>query len=125
MIVNIDTYSDIAFDRTFLYQDSAYNAFDLTGDILRMHVRARAEDATVFISLSSDEGDASNITILNPANGVFRIVIPNSMLLRLPVGIYVHSLIRTDEFNSNIRQEIWRGTLTHYSGPTRWQNNQR
>lgn len=119
MIVNISTFSDAGFVRDFAYLDASLAAIDLTGSVLRMHVRARAADATVFLALSSADGDASLITFTDAINGKFRIVIPYTSLLRLPVGIYVHSLVRVLPVTLS-RDEIWRGTLTHSAGPTRW-----
>ena len=117
MIVNINTYSDVAFNRTFIYEDASLEPIDLTGSTLRMHVRARAEDATVFMDLSNADGDLSAIVIISPVAGMFRITIPYSVLLRLPAATYVHSLVRNAP--GVVREEIWRGTLTHAIGPTR------
>lgn len=125
MIVNINTFSDAGFVRDFTYLNASLAAIDLTGNEFRMHVRARADEATVFLALSSADGDVSSITFTDAINGKFRIAIPYKSLLRLPVGTYVHSLIRKVPavigISSGVdRDEIWRGTLTHSAGPTRW-----
>lgn len=127
MIVNINTFSDVSFTRTFIYRNAAGVIIDLTNSILRMHVRARAEEATVFLSLSSDDGVDSAILLTDAVGGKFTITIPYGVLLRLPTGIYVHSLVRTIRSGFGPptaelvgREEIWRGTLTHAAGPTRW-----
>jgi len=118
MIVNIWTYTDAGFARTFTYKDKYLDPVDLTDVVLHMHIRAKAADATVFVALSSADGDASAIVIEDAANGKFSIAIPYATLTRLPVGEYAHSLISTD-IEGN-RHRVWRGTLTHAAGPTRW-----
>jgi len=135
MIVNINTYSDVSFTRTFVYRDASLVPIDLTLSVLRMHVRAKAEDATVFIALSNVDPlpAVSAMVLTDPVGGKFTITIPYKVLLRLPVGVYVHSLVRTERSalevlaglpaaseGTQMREEIWRGTLTHAAGPTRW-----
>jgi len=118
MLVNITTYNDAGFSRSFTYKDSSLVPIDLTNITLRMHVRARAADATVFIALSNEDGDESNIVVTDATAGKFSVTVPYETLLRLPVGTYEHSLIATGQYGA--RDEVWRGTLTHLAGPTRW-----
>jgi hypothetical protein len=118
MIVDITTYSDAGFTRSFIYETSTFVPIDLTNKKMHMHVRAKAADATVFMALSNDEGDASNIVVTDALNGRFTIKIPYETMTRLPTGVYEQSLIVTD-YNGK-RDDIWRGTLTHIAGPTRW-----
>lgn len=125
MIVNITTYSDTDFVRSFLYKTVALDPIDLTGDILRMHLRAHADDATVFVELTNIEGDpllystASTIEMTDASIGSFRIILRYNVLVRMPVGIYTHSLIRHSS-TTGFREDIWRGSWTHTAGPTRW-----
>jgi hypothetical protein len=114
--VNIETYSDADFVRRYVYQTIGGVPIDLGTDVLRMMVRAYAEDVTTHLDLSSI---TSGITITDAAQGAFSLVIPMSSLVTLQPGVYTHSLIRTDSSFQG-RTEIWRGTLTHRIGPTRW-----
>src|SRR4051794_4856 len=118
MIVNFTTYSDSGFTQDFVYQTAAFVAISLVNIELRMHVRAHAADATVFIALSNLDGADSGIIVTNAALGRFTVQIPYETLTRLPVGSYEHSLIGTDLLD--VRFDLWRGTLDHFAGPTRW-----
>lgn len=115
MIVNITTYTDADFAQSFVHQSALGAAIDLTDNFLHMMVRSRAEDASVFLTLDTNN---RAIIITNAALGAFSLYIPQSILLHLPVGEYVHSLIKADV--SSHRIEMWRGTLIHAAGPTRW-----
>jgi len=116
-IVDIATFSDADFARAFQWMINDV-PFDFTGFDLLMMVRREPEDAEVFISLSSidDNGilfqpdEAGNPT-------TFNIYITREQTAAMPPGTYVHSLIllRPD----GLRDDIWRGTLTHAIGPTR------
>jgi hypothetical protein len=116
MIVNFNTYTDDDFVQNFKYTTSIGSPIPFRSNSLRMHVRANAADPTVFIECSTDNG---YIMITDGPNGEFKLWIPLSGLLNLTPGSYVHSLIMTD-YVTNIRNDIWRGTLTHQAGPTRW-----
>lgn len=116
--VNLITYSDADFSRSFRIgtevTDGVY-PLDLTGYRLLMMVRKRAADAEVFINLSSD--NMSEIDVAEPLDGLFSIFISRATLARLSEGEYVHSLLL--ESPTGLREDIWRGTLTHAIGPTR------
>jgi hypothetical protein len=119
--VDINTYSDADFSYSFQMgtQDpSGTNPvvpYDLTGHSLLMMVRKTADDAEVFINLSSD--DIDEIDIADPVNGLFSILISRDRLQRMEPGDYVHSLIMVQP--SGIYEDVWRGSLTHAVGPTR------
>ena len=114
MIVNITTFSDADFIRTFSYQTISGATIDLAGSSLDMMVRARADDATVYIDLSTANG---GITIDYLTPGAFTVRIPFDKLNKLSAGEYVHSMIR--QRADKIKETVWRGTLTHAIGPTR------
>ncbi len=129
MIVNINTYSDSDFIQSFLYKTVALAAIDIFDYPLRMMVRINPADATTWIECSTWN---SRITITDHAAGAFTLFIPIAVLSTLPFGVYNHSLIQTQaspgiiipgEVPTSVsatRKDIWRGTLTHVAGPTRW-----
>lgn len=129
MIVNINTYSDEDFVQSFLYKTVALAAIDLFDYPLRMMVRINPADATTWIECSTWP-DNGRIVITDHAAGAFTLTIPIAVLSTLPFGVYNHSLIQTQAsppnatslvaIGSGIRKDIWRGTMTHAAGPTRW-----
>lgn len=114
MIVDIATFSDCDFIRTFRYQTIDGATIDLAGSSLDMMVRSRADDATVYIELSTGNGGVT-IDYLTP--GTFTVYIPIDKLGKLSAGSYVHSLIRKRP--DQIKETVWRGALVHAIGPTR------
>lgn len=116
MIVNLETYSDADFVQSFVYKTALLVPINLGTDSLRFMVRTRAADATAHIECSTLNG---LITVTNAALGEFTLKIPVDQLLNLAPGSYVHSLIKTAPITF-LRKDIWRGTLTHAAGPTRW-----
>ena len=116
MEVNFTTYNDADFAQNFVYQTALGAPIDLTGNTLHMMIRTRADDATVFCDLSSSNGD---FVILDSPIGGFYVYIAEAVLLKLPVGEYVHSMIREDSYGHRV--EMWRGTWVHAAGPTRWE----
>ncbi len=118
-IVDITTFSDADFARAFQWVINDV-PFDFTGFDLLMMVRRDPDDAEVFISLSSvdyngilfqpDPDDSDKLT-------TFNIYITRDQMKAMVAGDYVHSLLllRPD----GLREDIWRGTLTHAIGPTR------
>lgn len=115
MLVNLATYSDAGFVGNFSCVDANNAAINLTGLSLRMHVRVNAADPNVWIELTNTNG---RLVVTNAATGALKIVIPYSVLLLLPPGNYVHSLVSTDVGGN--RADIWQGSLVHSAGPTRW-----
>lgn len=114
--VEITTYSDADFSRAFQWLINGV-AFDFTGYGLMMMVRKSADDEEVFVSVSTDDGE---ITLTPDVDGkltTFNIQILRRQTADMAAGDYVHSLIllRPD----GLRDDIWRGTLTHVIGPTR------
>lgn len=116
MIVNINTYSDADFSQSFFYKTIALSPIDLFDYPLRMMVRVNPADATTWIECSTWNG---RIVITDHVAGAFTLTIPLSVLVNLPVGVYNHSLIQTQPVTF-ARKDIWRGTLTHAAGATRW-----
>jgi len=118
-IVNIETYSDADFAEAFQWEINGV-LFDFTGYELVMMVRKQPEDAEVFVSLSSIDDNGIAFTP-DPDDGdkltTFNIYIYRDQMAQMPPGDYAHSLIllRPD----GLRDDIWRGTLTHAIGPTR------
>jgi hypothetical protein len=84
-------------------------------------VRKRPEDAEVYVELSTDPGDGIALSASDPTTptllDTINITIRRAQLALMPAGDYAHSLImlRPD----GMRDDIWRGTLTHQIGPTR------
>ena len=112
-IVNITVENDADFYRSFVYQTTAGVPIDLTGCDMVMKLRRHAEDATAFLTLSTDTGE---IVITNGAGGQFTIMISQQDLLELSLGAYDQSLILT--INS-IKKKIWSGSLVVEAGPSR------
>ena len=116
--VDIETFSDADFVRRYLYRTVGNVPIDFGTDVLRMMIRTHPADVTAHIDLNSITG---GIEITNAADGAFTVTIPVNVLNTLIPGVYYHSLIKTDS-NFVTRQDIWRGTLTHSVGPTRWKS---
>lgn len=123
-VVNLETFSDADFARAFKWKigTGEDDYFDFTNHALAMMVRRNADDAEVFVSLESDSGGLNGILFHEPEPGdtkitTFTIIIPRDHFQKMSPGEYVHSLIliRPD----GLRDDIWRGTLTHAIGPTR------
>lgn len=116
MIVNFNTYTDVDLIQNFVYQtfSGAVIPFSV-GDSLRMHARSDPADSTVWLELTTING---LIVITNYSAGAFTLTMPLATLLKIPTGVYQHSLVWTQ--TTLIRSEIWRGTITHSAGPTRW-----
>lgn len=87
---------------------------DLTGMTFKMGVRRHAEDATEALSLTTENG---GVSVTDELNGRFLINFDHENLLKLPYGIYVHSLIAIE--SDDTRRLVWTGTLTHSAGPSR------
>ena len=120
-LVDIETFSDADFVRAFNWRVGA-DLFDFTDHSLAMMVRAHADDAEVWVSLTSSITGWEGGIYIGPPDvdeklTTFSVKITREQLERMPPGSYVHSLIliRPD----GERDDIWRGTLTHEIGPTR------
>jgi hypothetical protein len=112
-IVNITVENDADFYRSFVYQTTKGVPIDLTGCSMVMKLRRRAEDATAFLTLSTDTGE---ITITNPSGGQFTILIVQDDLLELSLGPYEQSLILTI---NGVKKKLWSGSLVVEAGPSR------
>jgi len=115
-VVNITTFSDADFSRAFQWMTNDV-PFDFTGFGLMMMVRKLPDDSEVFVSLSVDDGDIDFLPDIDGKLTTFNIRIMRAQMADMAPGEYVHSLIllRPD----GLREDIWRGTLTHAIGPTR------
>jgi hypothetical protein len=112
-IVNITTYNDADFYRTFAWQTIAGAAIDLTGGVMEMMLRRHAPDQAAVLRLGSDTGE---IAFIDPVNGVFTVRITQDALEHLALGDYDQSNI----FNRNgYKVRVWTGLLTNNAGPTR------
>lgn len=113
---DITCENDVDFFRGFTHQtvDAPVVPIDLTSNTMRMGIRHRAADVAEELLLTTENG---GITINDPANGVFTILITHDQLLRLPLGDYEHSLIRITA--SGLRLPVWSGTLTNNPGASR------
>jgi hypothetical protein len=114
--VNLVTYSDADFTL------SHESEIAVGSNVLRMHVRKTADDNTVWLEATTTNG---MLVVETDEEEVETIVltIPEANLLSLPAGEYVQSLIMSSVSVLGVysRTEIWRGTLTHNVGPTRWE----
>lgn len=125
-IVNLITQNDCDFFRGFSYVTSVTDPvtnittttpFDLTGADLQMGVRTTASDAQEPLFLSISNG---GIIVNNAPGGLFTLNITQAQLLALPVGVYVHSLIRVYTYpDRTFRYLVWTGSLTNNAGPSR------
>lgn len=112
-IVNITTYNDADFYRTFIWQTVAGAPIDMTGMVLEMMLRRHAKDEAAVLRLGTDTGE---IVLTNSVNGEFTVRIAQDTLVHLGLGDFDHSNIAT---NSGFKQRIWSGLLTNNAGATR------
>src|SRR4029077_6513799 len=114
--VLITTFSDADFARAFQWVINGV-PFDFTGFGLMLMVRKRPDDAEVFVSLRPDDGDIDFTPAVDGKLTTFNIRILRQQTVDMAPGDYVHSLIllRPD----GLRDDIWRGTLTHATGSLR------
>jgi hypothetical protein len=112
-IVNITTENDADFYRTFIWQTVAGANIDLTGGMMEMMLRRRAEDNTALLRLATDTGE---IVFTSPVNGQFTVRIAQSTLERLGLGDFDQSNIFT---RGGYKVRVWSGTLTNNAGATR------
>jgi len=122
--VDLITFTDADYAEAYRYEVGSGVYYDFTGCQLLMMVRKTAEDAEVFLSLTSTfDGITVGNSGIDIATGdddkpsVFTIVIARADLGRIPEGEYVQSLIVVTP--DGLRSDIWRGSLTHSMGPTR------
>jgi len=116
-IVDLTTYTDADMVRSFFYKLADGTPIDLTGFSLRLMVRRQAYDPTAQFECTTFNG---RIWFNDAVNGAFTLQIPVSVLSILEPYTYQHSLIGTDP-KSLLRKDIWRGSLIHSAGPTRWE----
>ena len=112
-IVNITVENDADFYRKFQYVMASGPAIDMTGASLEMMLRRHAEDVEALLRLATDTGE---ITLIDPANGLFTVLIRQDALERLGLGSFDHSNIMT---LGGFKTKIWSGTLVNNAGPTR------
>ncbi|WP_439372907.1 hypothetical protein [Bradyrhizobium sp. DASA03120] len=112
-IVNITCENDADFARQFAYQLTDGTPVDLTGNTMKMGIRRRAEDVTEEMLLTTENG---GLTITDPPNGKFTVLITQAQLVQLDLGDYEHSLIR---IRGTQRMRIWSGTLVNNAGASR------
>ena len=114
--IDLITYSDSDLVRSFFYQLADGTPIDMTGYTLHLMVRRQADDPTVEFECSTANG---RIWFNDQPTGAFTLQIPISILSILTPGTYQQSLIGTLPY-SLLRKDIWRGSLMHSAGPTRW-----
>jgi hypothetical protein len=112
-VCNITVENDADFYRSFAYQNPDTTPVDITGASMLMGVRRLATDVTEVFELSTATGE---ISITDPTNGLFSIMMAQSALIQLGLGDYVHSLIIT---LNGIKIPVWSGSLTINAGPSR------
>jgi hypothetical protein len=119
-IVNITCWNDADFCRGFVYQTLQSDGvtpgppIDLTGNTLRMGIRFNAAEVNEEMLLTTSNG---GITVTDPVNGKFTVLITQAQLLQLDLGAYEHSLIRTT--SSGAQHRIWSGSLVNNPGASR------
>jgi hypothetical protein len=114
--IDLITYSDADLARSFHYQLVDGTPINITGWIFHLMVRRQADDPTVEFECTTENG---RVWINDAATGAFTLQIPISVLSVLIPGTYAQSLIATVPV-SMLRKDIWRGSLMHSAGPTRW-----
>jgi hypothetical protein len=112
-IVNISTYNDADFNRTFVWQTLEETPINLTGGTMEMMLRKRKEDDVAVLRLGTDTGE---LIYTSPTTGQFALYITQAALERLEVGEYDHSLIFS-KAGQKIR--VWSGTFNNQAGATR------
>ena len=112
-IVNITTYNDADFYRTFVWQTLAGVPIDLTGGTMEMMFRRRAEDKVALMRLATD---TKEIVYTDALNGQFTVRITQDNLERLGLGDFDQSNIFT---RNGFKVRIWSGTFTNNAGATR------
>lgn len=112
-IVNITTYNDADFYRTFVWQTIVLAPIDLTGGTMEMMLRRRAEDKTALMRLATDTGE---IVFTDPVNGQFTVRVSQYFLERLGLGDFDQSNIFT---RAGFKVRVWSGTFTNNAGATR------
>jgi len=112
-IVNITTYNDADFYRTFIWQTIAGVPIDLTGGVMEMMLRRHAQEEVAVMRLGSDTGE---IVFTNPTAGQFTVRIKQLELERLVLGEFAQSNIFT---RNGYKVRVWSGLFTNNAGPTR------
>jgi hypothetical protein len=113
-VVNITVTNDADFYRKFQYlMDTSGAPINMTGASLEMMLRRHAADVEALLRLATDTGE---IVLINPALGLFTVLIRQDELERLGLGSFDHSNIMTQ---GGLKTKIWSGTLTNNAGPTR------
>lgn len=116
LALDLYTYSDADLVESFIYQLADGTPIDLTGYSMHLHVRHHASDATAMFECSTVNG---RIWFNDIVNGAFTLQIPVAVLMPLTPGTYAQSLIIAQPV-SLLRRDLWRGSLIHAAGPTRW-----
>ena len=136
--VDLVTYSDADYSQSFRYQTGIDTPgtgfpifFDFTGCTMQMMIRTVPEDTQVYLDLTSTTlglaPHQTGIDIYDPEDSAalpepglieFLVYIDHTDLQQfLPEGAYEQSLIVT--LPSGVRWDLWRGSLTATTGPTR------
>jgi hypothetical protein len=111
--VNITTWTDADFHRTFVWQTLVGDPVDLTGGTMEMMLRRRAEDQAAVLRLGTDTGE---IVFTDAINGQFTVLITQAALERLGPGDFDQSNIFT---RAGSKARVWSGLLISNAGPTR------
>jgi hypothetical protein len=118
-IVNITCENDADFLRGFVYQTLLSDGVtlgppvNLTGNTMRMGVRAHASDVTEDLLLTTENG---GLIITDAPNGKFTVIITQVQLVEMQTGSYEHSLVRITGSNT---LRIWSGSLVINPGASR------
>jgi len=111
--VNITVENDADFYRVFQYQMTDGTPIDLTGALMWMMLRRRAQDEIALMRLGTDTGE---IVLVDAVNGKFSVRIAQVELERLGLGDFDHSLIADV---ATYKRSIWSGTFTNNPGASR------
>jgi hypothetical protein len=112
-VCNITLENDADFYRSFAYQNADGTPIDITGASFVMKLRRNAGDAIALLEIGSATGE---ISISDAANGLFTIMLRQTVLVEMGLGVYDQSLII--DLN-DILIPIWSGNLTINAGPSR------
>ncbi len=111
--VNITVANDADFFRSFFYQTLSGDPVDLTGADFVMKARRHAQDATAYLTLSTETGE---IAITDGPGGSFTVLITQERLEEMTTGPYDQSLVMT---LNGVKQQLWSGQLVINAGPSR------
>jgi hypothetical protein len=109
--LKITVYNNRDYEQPFTLRDSEGVIFDLTGCKLAFAIASDVKTLTTHVS---DSASNKCIFVDDAVDGIFRLVLPYSVLKTLPAGNYTHDLILTD--TDDKRSGVWSGSMVVKKG---------